>query len=448
MRSRSFILLTLVAIFFFSCADDLTNVGVSIQPGSDEISVNADTFHVVTENVYVDSIYTRQDSFLLGTFYNNKYGSTTADILAQVECPVGYKFPSNAVADSAIVYMYYTTWFGDDLSPMDVSIYEMNVNTFKYSEPYYSNLNVANYCDKSKLLSHRLFTASGVSTATTKAVKFPLPKTFVDRLSKDSLFMSSDNFLKSFGGFYITSSYGSSAILNVSRILMQYYYHHTISKNGKDTTIVTAVPFPANEWVRQVNRYVHEDRSEKAKLRDTINYNYVSSPANLETRIKIPLARMNDSIYSKLANKKLSMNSALLKVEVAEIDDSSLPVPLTSYLLLIKESAMKRFFENNELPNDTCAILGKYNAVLNDSTNEYDYYYSFNTAKLVANEIKNKSYLTNEYLNMRLIPVRVTIDSNSSVTEVKHQFLFTGVTLKSGSNQESPMKINAVFSGF
>jgi len=445
MKSRSIILLVLVAIFSYSCADDLTNVGVSIQPSSDEISIGVDTFHVITEDVFVESIYTRQDSFLLGTFYNEKYGSTNADIFAQLDCPEGYKFPSNAVPDSAFVYLYYTTWFGDDYSPLDVSIYELNKKTFDFTGYYPSDLTVSDYTDQTQLLSRRVFTAAGVSDLDTKAVKFPMPKSFVDRIFADSAaFVSSETFLKSFGGLYITTKLGSASILNISQINMLFYYHHVISKNGTDTTIVTPISFPANEWVRQVNRYVHSDREEIVKHRDSVNY--IASPANLETRVRIPLRKMEQRMKSKTLDKELKMNSALLNVEVTEVDDATLAVPVSSYLLLIKESSMDRFFKNNELPSDTCAVLGAYTSVLNDSTGEYDYYYSFDTATLIANEIKNNN--TDEYLNMRLVPVRVTLDSYSSVTEVKHQFLMTGVTVKSGSNTVSPMRINAVFSGF
>ena len=63
---------------------------------------------------------------MLGNYYDTKFGSTHADILAQVNCPVGFKFPAETGlhADSASVVLVYYTWFGDKYSPLDVNIYE------------------------------------------------------------------------------------------------------------------------------------------------------------------------------------------------------------------------------------------------------------------------------------------------------------------------------------
>lgn len=442
MKSRLIFLLALSSFLFFSCADDLTDVGVSIQPSSDEILVKADAFHVVSENVFVESIYTLQDSFLLGNFYNEKFGSTQADIFAQLAPPVGYTFPKESISDSAFLYLYYRTWFGDSNSPIEVSIYEMNKKTFDYSTHYPSNLDPSEYSDETKLLSKSVFTiANNPIISGNRFVKFNLPKAFVESLHDSSKFVSDATFLDFFGGLYIKTKFGSSTLLNINKINLQYYYHHVITKNQNDTSIVTSIPFPANEWVRQVNRYVHNDRTEMVKEQDSVNY--IASPANIETRVKIPLREMKTKMDSQLGTKKLIMNSAVLKLDVVDIDYASLAVPTTSYLLLIKESAMDRFFKNNELPNDTCAILSE----LKRSADKTSYYYSFNAAKMIATEFEKNAVLA-ENLNMRIVPVRVKFDSNNSVREVKHQFLMSGVTIKSGKNTNSPMRITTIYSGF
>ena len=447
MKFSTVIMLVLVAIFSFSCADDLTNIGESIQPGSDEILIGADTFHVSTENVFVESISTRQDSFLLGTFYNEKYGSTQADILAQVNCTLGFMYPPQSTPDSALVILYYNTWFGDNYSPIDVNIYELNKKTFNYTTQYPSNLDPFEYTDKSINLGRRIFTAKDNSgtRVSSSYIAFKMDNAFVNRFFDDSAYSSETNFLNFFKGLYITANFGASTILNIGKIDMELYYHYTAQKNGRDTVIKDMKTFPANEEVRQVNRFLHNDRDLLVKQRDSVNY--IASPANINTRVTIPLKRMKERMLSQSGNKTLTMSSAQLNVEITDFETATLAMPVTSYLLLIKEDSIDNFFNKNKLPDDTYAMVSQYSYSPIYTGGQYRYYYSFNTATLIANEIKNNENPDNN-LRMRLIPVRVKVGTNNAITEVKQQFLMSGVTIRSGVNTISPMRINAVFTGF
>ena len=102
--------------------------------------------------------------------------------------------------------------------------------------------------------------------------------------------------------------------------------------------------------MRQVNRFVRPDRELiKQKLNQNVNLNYISSPANINTMVKLPLARLKQRIEAKLANKKLTFNNAVLKVEITDLDSSKLAEPLVRYLLLIKKDDMSNFFKKNDL---------------------------------------------------------------------------------------------------
>lgn len=448
MKSQPFVLLVLVALFAFSCADDLTDIGTGIQPKSDEIILRTDTFHVSTENVFVDYMFSRQDSFLLGTFYNEKYGSTQADILAQVICPVNFKYPPNSSPDSALVRLYYRSWFGDNYSPLDVNIYEMNKKTFQYSTPYPSNLDPNEYTDRSILLGKRVFTAkdaTGTRRSST-SIELKLSNEFVQRFFADSMYASESKFTNFFKGMYITANFGASTILNIAQIDLEYYYHYTYLKNGKDTTVKSVLTFPANSEVRQVNRFSHPDRNTMVKERDSVNY--IASPANIQTRVKLPLKKMKQRIDAAMLDKKMTVNSALLNVEATEVDQATLAVPIVSYMLLIKEDSIDNFFENKKLPDQKYAVVAKIAPLQIGTSSEYSYYYTFNVATIVANELKINPINPLENLNMMLIPVRVKVDTNGSVTDIKQQFLMSGVTVRSGRNTYSPMRVNMVFSGF
>lgn len=457
MKSYSIILLFFVSLFVFSCSDNLTDIGTGIQPSSDQIKIGTDTFHLISETVKVNSILSKPDSFLLGTYYDTKFGSTKAEILAQVNCPVGFQFPAGSIGDSASVVLIYDTWFGHKESPMDVNIYEMNLKSFDYTSLYSTNIDPSLYCDQSIKLSERIFSAvDAVTTRTdTTAIKFKLNAAFVSRFFDTSNYSSTNTFLKFFKGLYITANFGSASMLNISQINLRYYYHYTYKTkniNGGDSTVTVNnnLFFPANSEVRQVNRFQHLDRDAVVHPADSVNY--VASPANLNTTLSIPLNRINQHMEAGIANKKLTINSAMLKIEATDITVDTASVPTVQYMLLIKEEAVDRFFKNKELPSDTCAVLASHTlALVVNTTNVYQHYYSFNVAKLIANELKTakeNSTVPASQIPMRLIPVLVTMNSSGNVTGVKQDYLMSAVTIRSAKNTFSPMRINVVYSGF
>lgn len=460
MKSYPIILLFLVSLFVFSCTDNLTDIGSGIQPASDQIKVGTDTFNVSTETVPVEYVYSKPDSFLLGAYYDTKFGSTQADILAQVNCPVGFIFPPLSVPDSATVVMTYQTWFGQPGSPMEISVYEMNKKTFSYTGSYPTNLNPSDYADHdlfnpANLLAKTIIKAKDNKRTDSTAVRIPLTSSFVQRFFDTSNFKSTANFLQFFKGMYITTNFGASSLLNISNIYINYYYHYTYTtKDANGNTVVETVnnviPFPANAEVRQVNRFVHPNSTTVPKPDYTVDY--VASPVNWNTKVGIPLNRIKQRMDAGIANKKLTINSAVIKVEAVDVDVDTVRAPTVRYMLLIKEEAVNRFFNNNELPSDTCAMLAGHTvALITNTTDQYEDYYKFSVAKLIANELKvakQKNKTPDTTLNMRLIPVQVTFDSNGSPSSVKHEYLMSAVTIRSGLNPDSRMKIKVVYSGF
>jgi len=459
MKSYPIILVILFSLCVFSCKDNLTDIGTGIQPISDRIQIATDTFHLMSENVTVSSIISKPDSFLLGTYSNSKFGSTYAEILAQLNCPVGFIFPPTAVADSASIVLGFYTSFGYKKSPMRVNIYEMNKKTFDYSGIYHTDINPTEYVDKSSsnFLSSRIFKADDAKTlkSDSNSIKFPLSAEFVQRFFKNTDFSSTANFLNDFKGLYITTDYGSASLLNVSSIYIDYYYHHTYQAtkiNGGDSlvTVNTFKVFIANPEVRQVNRIVHPDQA-TVPVPDA-GVNYIASPSAWDTRVGIPLNKIQQRINDSIQSKRPNLNSAVIKVEATNIAVDTTKAPTTNYMLLIKESAYENFFKNNELPSDTCAILAAHKvSLVANTTDVYEDYYSFDCARLIANELKiaqTKKEAPADWLNMRLVPVQVAFNSSSAVTSVKQDNLMSAVSIRSAKNTDSPLRLKMIFSGF
>lgn len=450
------VILFFLSLFVISCNDDLTDLGIGIRPTSDSIAIGTDTFHVSTENDFVSYIISRPDSFLLGTFFDEKFGTTQADILAQLQGPIGinFKYPENSVPDSAVLRLYYRSWIGDNYSPMEISIYEMKGQKLEFSKPYKTNLDSSLYCGDKILLGKTVVTAKDATKTTTSTnISIRLDgDDFVKRFFAvtPETFSTQTNYFNFFKGIYISSNFGSSTLLNISRIDLQYYFHYKylITGDADSTKVSNVLTFPANSEVRQVNRFIHPDSTivrQKLALVDSVNY--ASSPANIQTKVILPLKRMQDRIKAKIKDKQQALNSALLNVEVTDVDDRLLPQPIVKYMLLIKKDSVDNFFSNGKLPSDTYAILAPYAASLISNTSLYKRYYSFNVAKLIANEFKLNKSIDNDF-EMMLVPVRVTFDSSNNVTGVKQEFLMSSVVFRSGRNALSPMRINMVYSGF
>lgn len=464
MKAVHFLLITSVALFWSCTNSDITNLGSSLQPTGDKIEVYADTFHMASENVFVEYMYVKPDTFLLGNFYDARYGSTSADILAQLDYPKDYTFRSDAVADSVALVLYYDNWFGDMYSPIELSVYEMNKGTFDQTTNYPTNLDLNAYCDKSLLLGKKTFTASDFTNSRydTTQIVINLNADFLQRFSNVTAdtYSSDENFLNHFKGIYITTSLGSSTMLYVNQLFVEMYYHYTyttkdIYGNDSITTVNNSLKFPANSWFRQVNRIQHPDLVEtKARLSSAAyqSYNFISSPANMNTKVILPLERIAKRINTN--GKRLNFNGGTLRIDIekSEITDG-IEQSIVANALLIKESAVERFFTTNELPSDTCAILSSLSYEYNEDNDSTELYYIFDISSILSQQItKNESTqlfeTSNQVENMVLIPVRIEYNSSSAIVGIKNQTLLGSTTLCGANHPTRPMRVNLLYSGF
>lgn len=466
MKFQSFIVVILMSVFAVSCTDDITNIGTRIQPAGDTISVDAKSFVLTSENYEVPYMYSRPDSLLLGTFRDNIYktGTTYADIFAQFQPPVDFEYPEGAHGDSVKLIMYYYSWFGDSYSPMQVNIFEMNTgNIFNFTSAYKSTINPDDYVNPANkvLLGSRIFTAKDavIIRPDTTTIVFPLSEDFKNRFSANMLKRKfNDNasdtannvnkFHKLFNGMYITTDFGSASMLYIRSLVMRYYFSYKyLAPGAKDsTTVNTYVNYPANKEVRQINRFQHPYKSTiKSNFDANPAINLISSPANIYTKVNIPLAQIKSNL--NVNGRKLLINAAKLRIDAVDVQDTTLAQPLISKLLLVKESAYDRFFAKRELPTDTCAILASVSYELNEEKDGYDYYYEFDLAKLISTEFRDNPSPTDNY-KLVLVPVSLQYDGNNSIIQVKHQNVMSVTKICSGTHPDKPMKLKMVYSGF
>ncbi len=463
----------LIASLLVACEDDSQTAGADILPSADAIVVSVDTFGLSSALCKADFIYSTPDSFLLGEC-DNRFGTIHADILSQFACPVGFEFPEGSEVDSICVYLYYRSWYGDGNTPMQLSIYEMDKATFNYSTAYPSNLPISDYCsldESTRVVARdRIITAShptdslysSVTEAYVPFIRFKLNDTFAERFFKEADFSSQEAFNELFKGLYITSNFGSATMLHVFDMNMTLFYHFSYEKNGKDTTVNDTKAFYANSEVRQVNRieYLNFSETDFTALKDNSDSCFIVAPANIYTRLSIPMSEMSNHIIGELGERRPYVNRARLMIDVLNkytgstadktVDDWAQP---SSYMLLLKESALTRFFKEKELPSDTCALLSSLTSGT-DTAGNVIYYYNYDLSTLLTQQLREEQ--TTDSLRMVLVPVAVTSSSSSdyygtsstTISAVRPQQTISATTIRSASNTEKPMRLEVVYSGF
>lgn len=458
-----FSVLCLFALFLtttmISCDNAANELGVEIQPSTDKIDINATTFALQTETFATKSIVSKPDSFLLGTYIDEHFGATRADILTQVALPkAGYTFIDPSIAttrpDSIYINIAVNSSFGVSSSPMKIDVYELK-KELDINQNYLSDIEAKEYADLSKPIGTTITTVINPTTGNpNKIIRIKLSANFLDRFftTDASKYASQEAFLKHFKGLYITTSFGSSTMLNISRAVITMYFHYTYKSTGE--TVNTYLNFPTNSEIKSISRIGHPTQLLTPKPSD--KFNHIVSPANYYTKVKIPIQQIQDEIVKK--GKILDVNGAILNIDV--LDSKELQrtsyVPYVSNMLLIRERDMERFFLQNELPTDTTAFLSELKRI-NLTPTTFKYMYSFdNLANLIQSEVSKKELSKDGFLHFVLVPVSVkkrTVSSSgynttSIVSAINQQTQIEASTIYGGTHTEKPMKLEVVYSNF
>jgi hypothetical protein len=467
-------ILAAIACVFAACKNDVANTGESVLDEDDAILVWTDTFDLRSAVDSCEAIISQADSFLLGEIETD-YGLLRASILTQLACPEGYTYPADFHVDSIdsiCLFMYYASWEGDANSPIAVNAYMMDKKTFAYSGTYSTDLNVDDYCSRTKsvLTNHRIVIASEKRDSIRNSageympmIRMRVNDDFMQYFAQIQKFESQEKFNDQFKGLLIETSFGSSAILNITDIALGVYYRFGYNKAGRDTVVHDMKAFYANSEVRTVNNLVYKDKKEWVEnlQRDSDTYNYIIAPAGVYTRMQFPIAQITNSIYADMVDvssgepdtvKRPYVNKAEVRVSVENVFTGSTSditrndwLKPANYMLLIKESSMNRFFSNRELPTDTCALLGTLTQGV-DSIGDAIYYYSYDLSEFLTNQLRQET--NDSILNMLLVPVTVSTSSTSSsvsVTSVRQQQTLSATKIRSAKNG---LKLEMVYSGF
>ncbi|MDR2764750.1 MAG: DUF4270 domain-containing protein [Tannerella sp.] len=405
-------------IFLSSCNDAINQVGPSILPDEDRITVYADTFQLTASTVKLDSVFAKTAYGYLGEFYDPLYGRLKSDYLCQFYCQENFQFsrtPYEGKIDSVFLYLEYSGWTGDAYTPMEVQIYPV---TKQLNKIYYANIQASDYSDMQNRLASQVVSASngiisGIQSISTAGdtsyyhsfeIRLPVElgqKIYDETQQNPSTFRNQETFNQFFPGLYVTTGYGSGTVFHVedTRMMIRYRYAET-SSTGVDSLVSAVDGFRLTKDVIQLNRFENTDTEQL--LEDHADCTYLKTPAGIFTRLVIPAREIREVIQGRM------INNLPLELKYLPQEEWLYALAPPSHLLLLPEDSLRSFFENSNIENSVFSYISTPDGVSSPTASGQGYNpttrtYSFrNIANLLSYHLATSP---DEDLRMLVVPV-------------------------------------------
>ena len=458
MKTKKIVFCLFLGIIYMACNDTVGRVGLGIQPEGDKINVFDTTVLVSARTIEVDSVYAKTPNGLLGEFYDPAYGSVKSGYICQYYPSIGFPYLDSIKEDkidSVRLNIYYSSYIGDSLAPMEVTVYPV---VKALEKNYYTNAKPEDYCDMDHPLAKYAYTARNMNISDSvlqassyyRYISIPMPvKLGEDYLKavKDSTIKTLDDFLSFFPGTYITTTFGTGSMLpvDVSEIVLYYTRETKLQDvNGKDSLgyVVSGASFTVTKEVIQLNKF--ENKNPAFLTEDNPDSTFLKSPAGIYTELTIPIKEIVKGIGKKqFSSVALSLtayppNDWTYSLQFPGTSSSMVPsltdntTGYSSKLLLIEPDSVTNFFEMKKVADNQTS----FTTTFNPSTYTYDF---SNISNVVQNAINNAP---DKDLKLWLIPVLTTwvqqtdAYGNYSYSDyMTSQYLYpSGVTLKKGGD--------------
>jgi hypothetical protein len=399
-------------------------VGLGIQPKEDKVNVFDTILNLEAKTVKVDSLYlSRTINGLLGNFYDPNYGNINAEYICQYYPSIGFDTAhilDNKI-DSVRLNIYYTSYVGDSLIPMEVTVYPVNK---ALDDHFYTNVKPENYCDMSNPWGKKAYTAFDLAVPDTERIKttfYPnvavdLPISVGEKIlsiyKEHKGFNDLEKFVELFPGTYVKSTFGTGNLLKVDITEISTYYtrKYVSAATGNDTMSMSRSVLTVTGEVSQLNRI--RSTNDEHLLQDNDSVMYIKTPAGIFPQITIPISTIVEGIGKrKFSSVKLKINACPKAENLYALPFPGIGTVATSLktkLLLIEADSLKPFFENHQSSNSQTNFTTTYTA----STATYNF---DNISNLIQHAIdRTKPGEKTEDLQLLLVPIQVEFSQQSS----------------------------------
>lgn len=457
---------------FTACDDTTDEIGSSLIDNMDHLDITTDTFTVSTRSIIADSVLSRNTIGYLGKIHDPETGVyITSDFMTQFHILENYEFPQKdsimsltdgkIIADSCELRLYYSGFYGDSLSTMKLTAYEMD-KPMSENEKYYSNYNPMNhgFIRDGGIKVNKVYSLTDLSVKDsirnsndyTPNIRIKLDKEYTDKdgntynnfgtyimrkyYEDPKNFKDSYNFIHNVNpGFYFKSQggLGSMAYINISQLNVYFRYF------TKDSIYVGASSFAGTEEVLQTTN-IQNDKKALQRLVNDNQCTYLKSPAGIFTEMTLPV----DDIMRNHENDTINTAKVILPRINSNFNDMySLKIPQS--LLMIPVDEIYSFFENNKVPDYKTSFIATYN-------NQYNNY-TFNNIGSLIKAMSKKNKVDAKWNKVVIIPVTVTYSSITTeanvITKIAHDMSMTSTRLVGGSNNPyKPISISVIYSKF
>lgn len=478
---KNFIFSSVIAacmLCFAACDDDTDTIGSSLISDVDNLIATSETFEVSSKTIVADSVLSRATTGYLGRIKDPETNDIiTCDFMTQFhmlesfsladQSTIVSRLNGQVIADSCEIRLYTTDTYGDSLTQMKLTAYEM-AKPMREDTTYYSNYDpsTAKLIREDGIQQNVSYSLTDLSVSDsvrstssyTPNIRIKLNKPYTDKdgntynnygtylmrkyYEDPSLFRNTYKFIHEVTpGFYFKVTNGMGAMANIDKTNLFIYFRYQVNP---DSVANVNTYFAGTEEVLQTTHFGNDKKTLQSIAADP-TCTHLKTPAGLFTELTLPV---EDIINGHENDTIVSAKITLQRVNnTVSSDKYSLNIP--SRLLMIPRDSLHSFFEHNNLTDNRVSYQVKYSETSG---------YTFNNIAGLINAMYNAKKSGNyseDWNKVVLIPISVntsTLTTNSSqetITRITHDMSMTSTKLIGGENNpNAPVTIDIIYGKF
>ncbi len=367
---KYFFLIPLFSILLLQACKEPDAIGLDVLPDADELHLEySDSATILSKTVREDSLRTDEiSSHLLGSIWDPVFGKHEASVYAQLALEGVPSFGIYNQADSLVLSLIYTGFYGDTTYPQNISVYRITENMY-YDSAYYSNRTFtydSNPLGMASIAPMPLTPVVVGSDTVTARMRINLNVTLADSimaLNGQSQLSTNALWIDYFKGIYIKSDPVSSGIqgnmsyLNFVGSKMILYYHDTA--NVVKTYSFSLASTRMSHFDHDYTGSDVQQQLNDSNAIDTLSY--VQAMAGVKTKISFPFLK------HFLDSGSIVLNKAELELTPEPGTITNYTPPAQLFILAIREDGTSYF------PADYFELSGYYGGSYNATTNKYKF---------------------------------------------------------------------------